>query len=103
MKKILAILLVALGLVVCSPEETLEQEYGTYEMVGRYNDCGLVFDEYGQVWEYWQDGVADHVNVRIKMSDNGTPDDIKDDKVLYVEEDSTLEGDASLYWLKGGK
>lgn len=81
--------------------EEPEPEFDTYEMVGRYEDCGIIFDEYGDIWDYWQEGVSDGVNVRITMSDNGTPDYIEDDEVLNIVEDSTLEGDAGMYWLKG--
>ena len=71
----------------------------SYTMYGRYEDCGLIFDQYGEVWEYHQSGVNDHTNVRVYMNDNGTPDANKDDVVLHIVEDSTIEGDASLLFL----
>lgn len=95
-------LIIILSLSLAFPSQPVEAPVippQEYTMVGKYADCGLVFDQYGDIWEYWQADVPDNVNVRITMSDNGTKDIIEDDIVLNIEPDYSLKGDASLYWL----
>jgi hypothetical protein len=98
------ILMITLGLTICGkPVEAPRVAPKEYTMAGRYHDCGLVFSEDGNIWEYWQEGVADDVNVQITLHDNWTPEDIEDDVILDGEEDTSLQGDAGLYWLYGYK
>lgn len=99
MKKLSMIVVAILAILALAKmnEAPETPTYETYETVGMYADCGLVFTEDGNIWEYWQEGIANHSNVRVTMSDNGTPEDIEDDEVLEIVEDATIVGN----WITG--
>ena len=79
--------------------EVEEPDHQEYTMFGKYAGHGVVFASDGNIWDYWQADIRDDMLVRITFDDNGTPDNIEDDIIINLEEESELRGDDSLYWL----
>lgn len=79
--------------------EVEKPEHQEYTMFGKYASCGIVYGSDGNIWDYWQADIRDDMLVRITFDDNGTPDNIEDDIIINLEEESELRGDDSLYWL----
>ena len=108
MKKIIALVSIALCLTGCQqqqePEYPTETEYVSYEepthtsyiVSGRYYTSGQVITQDGNIWDYSQDTISekesyDNEPVFAIFDDNGTPDDIYDDELYGLVLDLETE------------
>ena len=91
MKKTLALTLTVgsfLMTVGCTPEESMPQvESQTYTAYGRYYTEGIVITNDGNIWNYRTDIISDRIPydgipIWVGFDDNGTPEEITDDRIL---------------------
>lgn len=99
-KIILALVGATMLLSGCTREAqvTAEVEGTTYITAGRYYISGEVITEDGNIWGYSQDTISeapsyDDEPIFALFDDNGTPDNIYDDKILGV----VLDRETAIY------
>lgn len=98
MKRIIAIIGIALLLGGCQWKVKVEPEHTTYITQGRYYICGEVVTEDENVWGYSQDIISERESyddepVYALFDDNGTPSEITDDTILGV----VLDRETAIY------
>lgn len=82
MKKFTSLaLIIALGIVSCSPIKQERYQSGTYTAVN--SGCGYIITDDGNVWEYFDRTIPDGSSVSVTFSDEGT-EEIEDDVITDV-------------------
>lgn len=84
MKKLTSLaLIIALGIVSCSPIKQERYQSGTYVTVN--SGCGYIITDDGNVWEYFDRTIPDGSSVSVTFSDEGT-EEVEDDVITNVVE-----------------
>lgn len=82
MKKLASLaLIIALGIVSCSPIKQERYQSGTYTAVN--SGCGYIITADGNVWSYFDNTIPDGSSVSVTFSDEGT-EEIEDDVITDV-------------------
>lgn len=82
MKKFTSLaLIIALGIVSCSPIKQERHQDGTYTAVN--SGCGYIVTDDGNVWEYFDRTIPSGSSVLVTFSDEGT-EEIEDDVITDV-------------------
>lgn len=82
MKKLTSLaLIIALGIVSCSPIKQERHQSGTYTAVN--SGCGYIITADGNVWEYFDSTIPSGSAVSVTFSDEGT-EEIEDDVITNV-------------------
>jgi hypothetical protein len=84
MKKLTSLaLIIALGIVSCSPIKQERYQSGTYVTVN--SGCGYIITDDGNVWGYFDRSIPSGSSVLVTISDEGT-EEIEDDVITNVVE-----------------
>lgn len=79
MKKLTSLaLIIALGIVSCSPIKQERYQSGTYVTVN--SGCGYIVTDDGNVWSYFDRSIPSGSSVLVTISDEGT-EEIEDDVI----------------------
>lgn len=79
MKKLTSLaLIIALGIVSCSPVKQNRYQDGTYTAVN--SGCGYIVTDDGNVWSYFDRTIPSGSAVLVTISDEGT-EEIEDDVI----------------------
>ena len=79
MKKFTSLaLIIALGIVSCSPIKQERYQSGTYVTVN--SGCGYIITDDGNVWSYFDRSISSGSSVLVTISDEGT-EELKDDVI----------------------
>lgn len=82
MKKLTSLaLIIALGIVSCSPIKQERYQSGTYTTVN--SDCGYIITADGNVWGYFDSSISSGSSVSVTFSDEGT-EEVEDDVITSV-------------------
>ena len=82
MKKLTSIaLIIALGIVACSPIKQERYQGGTYTAVN--SGCGYIITADGNIWEYFDRSIPSSSSVLVTFSDEGT-EEVDDDVITSV-------------------
>lgn len=82
MKKLTSLaLIIALGIVSCSPIKQERYQSGTYTTVN--SGCGYIITDDGNVWEYFDRTIPDGSSILVTFSDEGT-EEVEDDVITSV-------------------
>nr|DAK63812.1 MAG TPA: Lysis protein [Bacteriophage sp.] len=84
MKKLTSLaLIIALGIVACSPVKQNRYQDGTYVTVN--SGCGYIITDDGNVWGYFDRTIPSGSSVLVTISDEGT-EKVEDDVITNVVE-----------------
>ncbi len=82
MKKLTSLaLIIALGIVSCSPIKQERYQSGTYTAVN--SGCGYIVTDDGNVWKYFDRTIPSGSSVSVTFSDEGT-EEVEDDVITDV-------------------
>ena len=82
MKKLTSLaLIIALGIVSCSPIKQNRYQDGTYTAVN--SGCGYIITADGNAWEYFDRTIPDGSSILVTFSDEGT-EEVEDDVITSV-------------------
>lgn len=82
MKKLTSLaLIIALGIVSCSPIKQERHQGGKYTAVN--SGCGYIVTDDGNVWGYFDRSIPNGSSVSVTISDEGT-EDVEDDVITNV-------------------
>ena len=82
MKKLTSLaLIIALGIVSCSPIKQNRYQDGTYTAVN--SGCGYIITADGNVWKYFDRTIPSGSSVSVTFSDEGT-EEVEDDVITNV-------------------
>lgn len=82
MKKLTSLaLIIALGIVSCSPIKQNRCQDGTYSAVN--SGCGYIITADGNVWGYFDRSIPSGSSVTVTFSDEGT-EEVEDDVITDV-------------------
>lgn len=82
MKKLTSLaLIIALGIVSCSPIKQERYQSGTYTTVN--SGCGYIVTADGNVWEYFDRTIPSGSSVTVTFSDEGS-EEVEDDVITNV-------------------
>ena len=82
MKKLTSLaLIIALGIVSCSPIKQNRSQDGTYTAVN--SGCGYIITADGNAWEYFDRTIPDGSSILVTFSDEGT-EEVEDDVITSV-------------------
>lgn len=82
MKKLTSLaLVIALGIVSCSPIKQERYQSGTYTAIN--SGCGYIVTDDGNVWGYFDRSIPDGSSVSVTFSDEGT-EEVEDDVITDV-------------------
>lgn len=84
MKKLTSLaLIIALGIVSCSPVKQNRYQDGTYTAVN--SGCGYIITDDGNVWSYFDRSIPSGSSVTVTFSDEGS-EEVEDDVITNVVE-----------------
>ena len=82
MKKLTSLaLIIALGIVSCSPIKQEWHQSGTYTAIN--SGCGYIITDDGNVWGYFDSSIPSGSSVSVTFSDEGT-EEVEDDAITNV-------------------